>query len=297
MHPCIRSLFLPLLCGCIALALTACAANSPPKSPPSGAAGAAGAASPAPAVDYPLAYGDGLQIRVWRHEDLTLETKVNGMGMVSMPLIGDIKATGLTSAQLRDELTRRYKTYLVDPQILVTVTQPRGRVALLFGEVEKEGDVTLDHDVSLFEAVARAGGFTRDANPDRVLLVRGALGTGAVQAIPVNMSAKAAQLGGTGFNGYLAPGDIVFVPSTTLADVERFMNRIRNILETFISLERMIIFMPQVRDAVSNMIHGRAPDTGAQTGSVQTGGSQGASNVGGENLSNQGGAIPAVRIP
>ncbi|AGW14676.1 putative polysaccharide export protein [Megalodesulfovibrio gigas DSM 1382 = ATCC 19364] len=232
----------------------------------------------------PLAYGDKLSVHVWRHDDLTLEPQVDETGGFDFPLIGKVQASGKTIGQLRDEMRSRLAVYLVNPQLMVELMQSAFRTAYVYGEVTAEGPVVLNHDVTLWEAISRCGGFTRDASEGNVLIIRGAQGRGEMQLLVADMKlANVEKDKPFNFSGYLAPGDLVFVPPTTLANVERFMTRLRNILEAIASAERAIIFIPQVRDALIDVYDGQPPDYTSSSGNLN--------NVAGENLSNQGGVI------
>ncbi|MCA1987145.1 MAG: polysaccharide export protein [Desulfovibrio sp.] len=231
----------------------------------------------------PLAYGDRLSIRVWRHDDLTQESRVDETGGFDFPLIGKVQASGKTIVQLRDEMRERLATYVVNPQLMVELAESAYRTAYVYGEVTAEGPVILDHDVTLWEAISRCGGFTRDASEANVLVIRGAQGRGEMQLMLADMKlANVEKDKPFNFSGHLAPGDLVFVPPTTFANVERFMTRLRNILEAVASAERAIIFIPQVRDALINIYQGEPPSYSS---------SSSLNNVAGENLSNQGGVV------
>ncbi|GAB7079948.1 hypothetical protein JCM14635_16210 [Megalodesulfovibrio paquesii] len=235
-------------------------------------------------VSGPLAYGDKLSVRIWRHEDLSLEYRVDETGQLDFPLIGKVAAAGKTVEELRQELRTRLAEYLVDPQVSLDLMESSYRTAFVYGEVATEGPVALDHDVTLWEAVSRCGGFTTDASEDNILVIRGAQGQGELQLMLANMKLSSVKKGKVfNFSGYLTAGDIVFVPPTTFTEVERFMMRLRNILEAIASAERAIIFMPQVRDAILDIYYGEPPDYSSSSSNI--------SNVAGENLSNSGGTV------
>lgn len=276
-----RLLVLALLCLAAACCLGCNGAKDPVSLSPAPVGGGKGGPS---RVSGPLAYGDKLTIKVWRHEDLGQELLVDETGRFDFPLIGSVEAAGKTLDDVRNEMRTRLAVYVVDPQISLTLMESSYRSAFVYGEVNSEGPVTLDHDVTLWEAIAKSGGFTDDASQDNVLVIRGAQGKGEMQLMLANMKLSSVSKDKPfNFSGYLMAGDLVFVPPTTLAEVENFMSRLRNILEAIASAQRAIIFMPQVRDAILDIYYGEPPDYSSNSG--------GQTSVAGENLSNQGGTV------
>jgi len=269
-----RRLFLLLLAAATLFALCACGKRPdvpilPPKQE---------IKTPKPAVT--LGYGDELNIDVWRHEDLRLTVKVDDAGEFSFPMAGQIQAGGRSMAQVRDELTAKLSKYLVDPQVSVTGTNLRSQTVVLAGEVKTPGALLIDHDMSLFEAVARAGGFTDDADQSATLLFRDGGDKPAVFMLDMRLGEKLGE-NVAGFNRHVEDGDVIYVPPSALASTELFMMRLNNILQPLLNLERFIIFMPQVRDAVDNLRVGKDAFENATV--VQT--------AGGEVISNNAGVV------
>ena len=156
------------LIGFVALA-TAC--TSPPSSVPS----ASSEPSPAPgaqAAAYRLGTGDKLRVIVFGEEDLSGEFEVDDTGAVSMPLVGDIRASGQTlrtfEAAVRERLS---EGYLKDPRVSVQVLNYRP--FYIIGEVEKGGEYPFVSGMHVINAVAVAGGFTYRANTSKVFITRG----------------------------------------------------------------------------------------------------------------------------
>ena len=121
--------------------------------------------------DYRLNPGDKISVSVFNHEDLSGELVVDGSGRIFLPLIGQVQASGLTSAELESELVGRYRPdYLVNPKISVQVQM--FRPYYIMGEVQSQGPFDFTAGMTYLEAIARAGGYTYRAKKDVVYVVR-----------------------------------------------------------------------------------------------------------------------------
>lgn len=142
-----------------------------------GCAGRAADALPATALPaatevYRLGLGDKLRVNVFGEQALSGEYQVSGTGVVSMPLIGDVRAVGLTARELEAALTQRFSSgYLRDPKIAVEVYDFRPYFVL--GEVQRPGRFPTTEGTTVLGAIATAGGYTYRANTRRVFLRRG----------------------------------------------------------------------------------------------------------------------------
>ncbi|MBE0669574.1 MAG: polysaccharide biosynthesis/export family protein [Anaerolineales bacterium] len=159
-------------------------------------------------MSYKLGPEDQLRISVWDNKELTLDLVVRPDGKISMPLIQDIPAEGLTAAQLADEIQRRLAAYIVNPEVSVIVLQVNAPKYYLIGYVTKPGTYPLRGDTSLLQALALAGGFTQFASPKNIKLIRAAGGTQEVRVINYY---DIIEDGGRG-NYLLKPGDTIVVP-------------------------------------------------------------------------------------
>lgn len=118
-----------------------------------------GQAAPAQSPDYRLGAGDRVRIIVFGEKDMTGEYLVDGSGLLSFPLIGNIKAGGLTASQLEKEITNKLKPdYLRDPNVSVVVLTYRP--FYIVGEVKTPGSYAYVTGMTVINAVALAGGFT-----------------------------------------------------------------------------------------------------------------------------------------
>ena len=234
-----------------------------------------------------LGYGDELNVAIWRQDDLKSTVRVDEAGRIQLPLVGEVAAGGRTVSELRTELTRAYAKYVVDPQVTVLASSVRSQTALVLGEVKAQGVVTVDHDMPLFEAIARVGGFTDNAGKSTVVLFR-AVDSDAPKAYILDMQ-LGTKLGKNtaGFDRYLEGGDVLYVPKSNWANFEEFLGRLNSVANAFINAERLVIFMPQLRDAITDLSQG--PVTQSNTVIQQS------SPVAGEYLSNSQGGVIAVQ--
>ncbi len=163
--------------------------------------GGARAASPTPTPDsisaYTLGSGDKVRVTVFGHEDLSGEFEVDGSGNISLPLIRNVKAEGLTVRQLEQSITERLSPdYLINPSVSVEVLNYRP--FYIYGEVTKPGSYPFVNGMTVVNAVAMAGGFTYRARTGSVRIVRA--GDPQRKAIDADKDTP------------VLPGDIIEVP-------------------------------------------------------------------------------------
>ena len=165
------------------------------------AVSAAPAAAPAPAAaasdeGYKLGTGDKLRVNVFGESDLGGEYVVDGAGFISLPLIGQIRASGDSIHQFETEITAKLKDgYLKDPRVSVEVINYRP--FYIIGEIMKPGEYAYVNGMSVLNAVALAGGYTFRANERQVYVRRG--GSGMEQPLNADQTTK------------IYPGDIIRV--------------------------------------------------------------------------------------
>jgi polysaccharide export outer membrane protein len=128
--------------------------------------------------------------------------------MISMVLLGDIKAAGMTPTQLGTKLSTDYKKYIQDPLVTVLVEQVNSQRIYIVGEVGRVGPVALTPGMTPIQAIASAGGLTPYANKKRIYILRGPQGN--QEKIPFNY--KEALKGDTKQNLTLQPNDTVVIP-------------------------------------------------------------------------------------
>ena len=169
------------------------------------------AAGPAGVVDtahYVIGPDDMLQITVWREPSLSGSLPVRPDGMISLVLVGDLKAAGRTPMQLSSDITLRLKRYIQDPVVSVAVTADTSQRVFLVGQVGKVGPISMSPGMTPLQAISAAGGPGPYANIKHIYILRG---TGDhQQKIPFNYKQA---LKGEGRQGLvLLPGDTIIVP-------------------------------------------------------------------------------------
>lgn len=131
--------------------------------------------SPVSAADLPpytINAGDVLQISVWKEADLQLEGLVRPDGSLSLPLIGEVKAEGKTAEALREELAKRYATFVPDAVVTVTVRLLSGHKVYVLGKVNKPGEFASNRYVDVMQALSMAGGTTPFAQVNDIVILR-----------------------------------------------------------------------------------------------------------------------------
>lgn len=204
---------------------------------------------PPPPPLFVFGAGDEVAINVWRHDDLSRNVMIDPSGNINFPLIGVVHASGMTVPQLQQRITEGLRTYIVDPRVDLNATTLRSQKVFILGEVHNPGSLALDEKMLVWEAIAKTGGFTTDANEDNILLVRNEDGVPKVTAVNLNMK-KMLNDDGVFQNPYLQNGDILYAPPRRIADFERFMIRLNNILSPFVAAERGIVLLPEVGNAL-----------------------------------------------
>lgn len=182
-----------------------------------------------PLMEYFISVDDELEIFVWQNPDLSKDVIVGPDGYISCPLVGRLKAAGLSLSQLEEELTGRFFQYVKYPKVSVMIKKFAGYQIIILGEVNSPGIYTYKGTINAIEAVALAGDFTDKAHMDSVIVVRG-LGE-KPHATRINM-VKAITKGIVEKEITLKPNDILFVPKTFVANLNKFIGDLGPILGT-----------------------------------------------------------------
>lgn len=158
--------------------------------------------------DYVIGADDTLKISVWKEPDLSESLPVRPDGKISMPLLNDIPAAGLTPLQLKDSITEKLKKYIADPRVTVVVTAMNSRRVFITGEVLHSGPISLLPHMTMLQALSQAG-FTQFANLKSIYLLR--TENGKQVKLPFNYK-EVVKGNHPEQNILLRPGDTLVVP-------------------------------------------------------------------------------------
>jgi len=176
------------------------------------AAGPASDTSPAPVSaggpSYVIGPEDVLHVAVWKENDLTATLPVRPDGMISLPLLNDVPASGMTPMQLAASITEKLKKYMADPRVTVVVTQINSKRIFLVGEVSHSGSMSLLPNMTVLQALSSAG-LTTFANTKKIYILRNE--NGKQQKMPVDYR-KLVKGENIDQNYALRPGDTIVIP-------------------------------------------------------------------------------------
>jgi polysaccharide biosynthesis/export protein len=187
--------------ACIVLAALACGSVRPMPPPQDSQAGND--------ERYVIGVGDGLRIDVWKNPELSLEVPVRPDGNISVPLLDDVAAAGLTPIELKELITHELAEFVEYPDVTVVVRLIGSKRVHVVGAVGREGPVLLNVPYRVLDAIASAGGFSPFANKRNVRVIR-QTSEGEVEYrfnYPRYVAGKA-----PGTNILLVPGDTIIVP-------------------------------------------------------------------------------------
>jgi polysaccharide export outer membrane protein len=165
-------------------------------------------ATPATAdADYHIGPQDVLQIDVWKEPEITRTIPVRPDGKISLPLLNDVQAAGLTAMQLAGNIRQGLTKFLNNPQVTVTVTQINSRRVFVTGEVGKSGALPLLPGMTVLQALSTSGGFTQFARVKDIYILRNE--GGRQVKIPYDYKQV---IKGKKEDILLQPGDVIVVP-------------------------------------------------------------------------------------
>lgn len=157
---------------------------------------------------YTIGVADLLRVNVWKNTDLSQTVTVDPDGFVSLPLLGNVNVAGLSTDQLGTLLAAKYASYVVTPQVTVSVVDIRSRAVFVMGQVGKAGSYPLLTQTTVLQLIAQAGGLTPFAKRKNIYVLRASMGQS--EKIPFNF-VKVIH-GDSRANIVLQPGDTVIVP-------------------------------------------------------------------------------------
>lgn len=157
--------------------------------------------------EYRLGPEDVIDVFVWKESELTTTVVIRPDGRISLPLSGELEASGKTAVQLQQEITEKLRQYIAQPVVNVMVKQVNSLKISVLGEVRKPDVYRIKNRVTVLDAIAMAGGFTDLAKPNRVIVLRNT--SSGPQRIKINIKQVVADDARAPF--YLQPLDTVYV--------------------------------------------------------------------------------------
>jgi polysaccharide biosynthesis/export protein len=164
---------------------------------------------PANDNDYKIGPQDVLRIDVWKEAEISRTTPVRPDGKISLPLLDDVQAAGLTPLHLAGVIAEGLKKYITNPQVTIGVTEINSRRFYVTGEVTRPGAFPLLPDMTILQALSTAGGFTQFARLKNIYVLRAEDGKQVKH--PFNYKAAVAGKNAEQ-NLMLRPGDVIVVP-------------------------------------------------------------------------------------
>jgi polysaccharide export outer membrane protein len=158
--------------------------------------------------DYRIGPEDVLDISVWKNAELSRTVPVRPDGKVSLPLVNDIQAAGMTPSELRQELTARLSEYVPSPEVAVIVREVHSAKVAVIGSVKTPGRFEVKSPATVLELIALAQGFTDFASRDRIVILR----QDGQTTKRIRFNYGKIQDGTEQENFYVQPGDIIVVP-------------------------------------------------------------------------------------
>ena len=222
--------------------------QEPPNESTSGVQSDAGVEKDVVISEFILGQSDEIEIKVFRHDDLNKKMRIPPNGNITLNLIGDVKAAGVGINQLRNDIREKYLNYLVKPEISVDVVSLNGQKIFVLGEVKQPGVYQIDPPISMLEAISKAGGFTLDGKSSNVVLIRGGPKKPVARMVDLK---KALEKGEFGQNIALQTGDVVYVPRTFIAQVDRFFNHFSNIIAPILWTEHSMAMEPLAEEVLT----------------------------------------------
>lgn len=166
-------------------------------------------AAPEVKPEYVVGEGDALHIDVWQEPEVSQNVVVRPDGKVSLPLVNEVKVSGMTPLEIQGVVAEKLKTFVNQPKVTVTVTEVHSRKAFITGEVAHPGEYSLNTQVTVLQLIAQSGGFTPFAKTENIMILR--VSDGKEQRLKFKYK-EVLHGKNTDQNIALEPGDTVVVP-------------------------------------------------------------------------------------
>jgi polysaccharide biosynthesis/export protein len=175
-------------------------------------------------AEYRFGYGDLLEIKFFNNNEFNETVRVLPDGRISLQRIGSFKIIGMTPTMLQKVIEEKYASFLRQPEVTVFVRETASQVFYCMGEVNNPGIHPIAGHMTIYEAIALAGGVTEKAKLQNVFVLR-PLQNERLQTIKINMS-KISSKNRVVEDYAIQPKDIVYVPKTLIADITTLAKQI-----------------------------------------------------------------------
>jgi polysaccharide export outer membrane protein len=172
---------------------------------------------------YYLQLGDVIDVKFYYDSKLNETVTIRPDGKISLQLIGELTAAGLTPSDLNKTIINKYTKFLKDPEIIVIVKEFGGQRVYVGGEVLAPGVIPLKGNMTALQAILNAGGFKETAHRGSIIIIsRGSEDTSVTRKIDLRdiVSGKA-----NGKDVFVKPFDVIYVPKTFIAEVDKFVEQ------------------------------------------------------------------------
>lgn len=185
-------------------------------------------------VEYYIGPGDIVDVYVWGNPDLTREVTIRSDGKMAYPFIGTFKAAGLSIDQLQATITKKLAEYIRAPQVIVSLKSSAGNKIIILGRVNYPGVFSFKGTINVLDALAMAGDFTDDGKSTSVIVVSDNM-TMKPKIKKLNVL-KAMRDGIISKDMLLKPNDVIYVPRSTIGDINKFWADIQPTISTLSNL-------------------------------------------------------------
>lgn len=163
--------------------------------------------------NYILQAGDLVEIKVFMEKDMDRELRISSDGMVTFPLVGNVKIGGYSVSEAEQQLSEKLKYYIKNPQVSMLIKEYANKMVYVLGQVQKPSEISIppEKSITVLEAITSVGGFTDIANTSKVKVLR--MENGKQKSLDVDVNAITKQ-GKKSLDIELMPGDVIFVPQS-----------------------------------------------------------------------------------
>ena len=163
--------------------------------------------------NYILQSGDLVEIKVFMEDSMDRVLRISSDGMITFPLVGNVKIGGYSVSEAEQQLSEKLKYYIKNPQVSMLIKEYANKMVYVLGQVQKPSEISIppEKSMTVLEAITSVGGFTDIANTSKVKVLR--MENGKQKSLDVDVNAITKQ-GKKSLDIELVPGDVIFVPQS-----------------------------------------------------------------------------------